>query len=207
MLLLAFFLGDWVFGPYSRLVALWLRCRGVHVGKGLRVEGAVRLKIRGKAANIRVGDNVSFLGDIDIRNRENGAIVIGNGCRIDHGVRLVAAREATFSLGDESEIGLHSVFNCGADVTIGRLCMIAGFVYVQSSNHGMRRNTPIKRQEHTRAPIRLGDDVWVAAQATILAGVTIGDGAVVGAKAVVTEDVAPNAIVVGIPAKPRGERS
>jgi acetyltransferase-like isoleucine patch superfamily enzyme len=205
--LLAFFLGDWVYGPYSRLVAWRLRRRGVRVGARLRVEGALRLKIRGRPENIRIGDDVMFLGDADLRNRENGRILIGDRCRIDHGVRLVAAREATFSLGEESEIGLYSVVNCGADVTVGRWCMISGFAYLQSSNHGLRRDQLIKRQDHVRAPIRIGDDVLLTSHVTVLPGVTIGDGVVVGAKAVVTEDVPPYTVVVGVPAKPKGERS
>jgi chloramphenicol O-acetyltransferase type B len=49
--------------------------------------------------------------------------------------------------------------------------------------------------------VTIGNDVWLGREATILAGVTIGDGAVVGARAVVTKDVPPYAIVVGMPAK------
>lgn len=45
------------------------------------------------------------------------------------------------------------------------------------------------------------DDVWIGAQATIMSGVTIGQGAVIGAKALVTKDVPPYAIVGGVPAK------
>lgn len=51
------------------------------------------------------------------------------------------------------------------------------------------------------APIRIGNNVWIGAQATVLPGVTIGDGAIVGAGAVVTRDVPANVIVGGIPAK------
>lgn len=51
------------------------------------------------------------------------------------------------------------------------------------------------------APIKLGKSVWVGSNATILAGVTIGDWAVVAAGAVVTRDVPPLTIVGGVPAK------
>ena len=53
----------------------------------------------------------------------------------------------------------------------------------------------------THAPIHIVKNVWIGANATVLAGVTIGDGAVVAAGAVVAKDVAPNTIVGGIPAK------
>jgi acetyltransferase-like isoleucine patch superfamily enzyme len=84
--------------------------------------------------------------------------------------------------------------------------LFAGFCYVQSSNHGIRKGQPIKDQPHTYGPIAIGRDVWLAGHVTVLAGVTIGDGAVVGAKAVVTRDIAPFAICAGIPAKAIGER-
>jgi acetyltransferase-like isoleucine patch superfamily enzyme len=51
------------------------------------------------------------------------------------------------------------------------------------------------------APIVIGRKVWLGAAATVLPGVTIGDGAIVGAGAVVTKDVPANAIVAGVPAK------
>lgn len=50
-------------------------------------------------------------------------------------------------------------------------------------------------------PVRIGDGVWVGANATVLPGVTIGDGSIVAAGAVVTEDVAPNTVVAGVPAR------
>lgn len=54
--------------------------------------------------------------------------------------------------------------------------------------------------------IVIGNDVWIGYEAIVLSGVTIGDGAIVGTRAVVTKDVPPYAIVGGIPAKPIGNR-
>ena len=51
------------------------------------------------------------------------------------------------------------------------------------------------------APIVIGDRVWIGSNATVLPGVTIGDGAIVAAGAVVTKDVAPNTVVAGVPAR------
>lgn len=53
----------------------------------------------------------------------------------------------------------------------------------------------------TRGPVRIGSDVWVGARAIILSGVSIGDGAVIAAGAVVARDVAPYAVVAGSPAR------
>ena len=48
----------------------------------------------------------------------------------------------------------------------------------------------------------MGDDVWIASNATINPGVTIGDGAVIGSGSVVTKDIAPNTLAYGNPCRP-----
>lgn len=53
-----------------------------------------------------------------------------------------------------------------------------------------------------KGDIVIGNDVWIGYEAVILAGVTIGDGAIIGARAVVTKDVPPYTVVGGVPAKP-----
>lgn len=57
-----------------------------------------------------------------------------------------------------------------------------------------------------KGDIVIGNDVWIGFEAVILAGVTIGDGAIIGTRAVVTKDVAPYTIVGGVPAKPIRKR-
>lgn len=57
-----------------------------------------------------------------------------------------------------------------------------------------------------KGDIVVGNDVWIGYEAVILSGVTIGDGAVIGARAVVTKDVPPYTIVGGVPAKPIKKR-
>ena len=207
MKLLAFCFGGWVYRPFSLLVATVLRIRGAKVGKRLRVEGVPRLKLRGSARHIVIGDDVQITGDLDLRNREGGRIEIGDRVKLDHGVRLVAARNAVLRIGEDSNIGAYSILNCGADVTIGRGCLVSGFVYIQSSDHGTRKGIPIKDQPHTHEEIVIGDDVWLGAHASVLSGTRIASGAVIGSNAVVTKSVAPDQIVAGVPAHPIGSRS
>ena len=90
--------------------------------------------------------------------------------------------------------------NCGTDVAIGKKCLVSGFVYIQSSNHGTKKDQFIKEQAHTYAPIIIGDDVWLGSHVSVLAGVSIGSGAVVGSKSVVTGSVSPYEVVAGVPA-------
>jgi acetyltransferase-like isoleucine patch superfamily enzyme len=62
--------------------------------------------------------------------------------------------------------------------------------------------TPAAIDFEPQKPITIGNDVWIGSRATILGGVTIGDGAIVALGAVVTKDVEPYTIVGGVPAKP-----
>jgi len=62
------------------------------------------------------------------------------------------------------------------------------------------------KQPHTKGDIVIGNDVWIGVNAVILSGVTIGDGAVIGAASVVTRDIPPYTIAAGNPAKPIRKR-
>ncbi|WP_418573823.1 sugar O-acetyltransferase [Phocaeicola sp.] len=83
-------------------------------------------------------------------------------------------------------------------VTLGDGSLIGHNVVFATLNHDLN---PERRAAMTPAPIVLGKRVWVGSNSTILQGVTIGDGAVIAAGAVVTKDVPANTIVGGVPAK------
>lgn len=83
-------------------------------------------------------------------------------------------------------------------IEIGNNALIGQQVVIATLNHDL---APDKRANMIPAPVKIGNNVWIGAHATILAGVTIGDNAVVAAGAVVTKDVPANAVVGGVPAK------
>jgi len=101
---------------------------------------------------------------------------------------------------------------------IGKFCSIAHgakFLF-NGSNHTLKSastypfpvmgeawglDVPVTEAWDNHGDIVVGNDVWIGFEAVVLAGVTIGDGAIIGARAVVTKDVAPYAIVGGVPAK------
>ena len=83
-------------------------------------------------------------------------------------------------------------------IELGDGCLIGHQVVIATLNHDF---DPQKRGGMYPAPVRLGNNVWVGEHATILAGVTVGDNAVVAAGAVVTKDVPANAVVGGVPAR------
>jgi virginiamycin A acetyltransferase len=114
---------------------------------------------------------------------------------------------------------LHHYPFVGDRLIIGKFCAIAeGARFIMNgANHAMSGFStypfnifgegweegfdPETWHRELRGDTVLGNDVWIGMEAVILPGVTIGDGAIVGARAVVTHDVAPYAIVVGNPAK------
>ena len=83
-------------------------------------------------------------------------------------------------------------------IRIGDGCFIGHQVVFATIDHDL---DPKRRAENHVAPIVLGKNVWVGSHATILKGVTIGDGSVVAAGAVVTKDVPPMTVVGGVPAR------
>lgn len=92
-------------------------------------------------------------------------------------------------------------------ITIGDGALIGHNVVLATVNHALE---PEKRRRNRYAPIRIGENVWIGSNATILPGVTLGDWAVVAAGAVVTKDVPPMTVVGGVPARvlrtiPEGE--
>lgn len=193
---------------HSILIKLILtKLYGVKVGKNFYIEGVPKLKIKGRAQDIIIGDNVSIFGNIDIRNRERGRINIGEGVAIDNDCRFVAANQAVLKIGKMTSIGPFCIFNCGANVTIGDNCLISGIVHIQSSQHKFNRGELIKNQGHTYGEIYIGNDVWLAFNVSILKGVILGDGCVVGAKSLVKEGrFDKDSILAGIPAVKIKER-
>lgn len=85
------------------------------------------------------------------------------------------------------------------EATLGNYCAIAWNVTIGARMHSY--NSVSLKHVEPRRRSTIGNDVWVGAGAIIMPGVTICDGAVIGAGAVVTKDVPPYAIVVGVPAK------
>lgn len=178
-----------------------MRAYGIRVGKGFYCEGTPRLKIDGNGSDVVIGERVRFLGEVDLRNREHGRIVIEDDVQIETGVRIVSACEGTIVVGAGSSIGAYTIINGGDDVTIGRKCAISARVSINSNEHRTSRAANIRDQGFDRAPVVIGDDVLLGANVAVNKGVTIGRGSIVGANAVVTKDTDEYSINVGVPAR------
>jgi acetyltransferase-like isoleucine patch superfamily enzyme len=148
--------------------------RQVEGGEGLRAEHGVKIVRLAPGTTVRIGSGVLLAHDVGLHLRDRGAVLsIGAGSFVNH----------------RSEIIAH------ARVEIGSNCLFAWDVQVMDSD-----SHEVDGMPHT-APVVIGDRVWIGCRATVLKGVTIGDGAVVAACSVVTRDVPPRALVAGNPAR------
>ena len=133
--------------------------------------------------------------------------------RISIGADSGIYRNTFFELGPQARVSIGDyctlvapIIRAESEVTIGDYALIAHEVVItdcESAGRAARRPArgslaPIGCKPR---PVRIGNDVWIATRAIVLAGVTIGDGAIVGAGAVVSEDVPPRTIVSGNPAR------
>jgi putative colanic acid biosynthesis acetyltransferase WcaF len=128
------------------------------------------------------------------------------GARIAAGVHPYPAAKiwAPWNLTMETASCLSDHVDCYsvAPITIGAFATVSQYTYLCSASHDYRVPTlPL-----VIAPIVIEAEAWVAAAAFVGPGVRIGEGAIVGARATVTQDVAPWVVVAGSPATPRGQR-
>ncbi len=111
-------------------------------------------------------------------------IVIGDGCAIGDGAHITAVNH----------------------IELGKNVLTGKYVLITDNSHGEADASqldmaPNKRPLVSKGPVVIGDNVWIGEKASILPGVTIGNGAIIAAGAVVTKDVPAGCIARGVPAK------
>ncbi len=147
------------------------------------------------------GSNNTFR-KVSIRKTNGAYLSIGSNCTIDNNATILLTKPSPrLSIGDNVTIGMNTIISVKDTMIIGDYTLIGPFVMIVDSNHSIRRSNLIKYQKASIKSISIGQDCWIGSGARILAGVTIGNGAVVGANAVVTKDIPPFAVVGGCPAR------
>ena len=146
-----------------------------------------------------VGPGVSF--GPDTTTQINGILEVAGGCELNQGVEL-NPWGGSIRLARRVWLGPYVVIYGHGGVEIGEQTLISMHCTILSSNHAIpARGTLIRDVPDELLPTKIGRDVWIGANAVILGGVTIGDGAVVAAGAVVNRNVDNGAIVAGVPAR------
>ena len=163
----------------------------------------------------RIGERSRLLSSARLLNArgDEAAISVGR-CSIVAGELFVFAHGGRITIGDWCYIGEGARLWSGAEILVGDRVLISHGVQVMDNlTHPL---DAAARHEQFRAifqsghpadidlkdrPVRIHDDAWLGACCIVLRGVTIGEGAVVAAGAVVTKDVAPYTVVAGNPAQ------
>lgn len=184
----------------AALEELWVALLGwipTPVGLALRLAGWRWMFAR--CGSVRFGTGLSLAGCRGMTLGDN--VRLGRGC-------FITATDGTLVLHDS--VALSPFVHVGADagrIEIGAHTAVGPGTVIRAANHCIaRQDVPIMHQGHVPGVIVIEEDVWIGANCVITPDVRIGRGAVVGAGAVVTRNVAPFAIVGGVPAKVIGMR-
>jgi acetyltransferase-like isoleucine patch superfamily enzyme len=168
------------------LSTLYLRLRYRRHTFGPGFEGPWRLRIRGQG-------RVVFGRDVRLRNASGRTAL------------LTFGTDARIEIGDRVEIDGAGLMSASS-IVVGDDAVLGPCLVVDTDFHAVG---PARRQDGapvTRRPIRIGPNAWVQGKATILKGVSVGEGAVVRWGALVAGDVAPGTVVMGNPAVEVRER-
>ena len=176
----------------DKLFTLWIRPFLGHLGKNALIGRSSRLW-GGGGKHIAIGDNTiiqrhSILGCWTSYHDQtfSPSITIGNNCNIGEYCHITAINK----------------------IVIGDGLLTGRFVLISDNSHGGLSQEeavipPAARKLVSKGPVIIGNNVWIGDKATILAGVHIGDNAIIAANAVVTEDVPAHTMVAGAPATVR----
>lgn len=189
----------------SRLRLAYHRLRLGALGEGTEIEPGVSLQYPERihlGAGTRLGRHVT----IRANTQDSSGIRIGNQVLVQDGV-VINANQGSVSIGDRCWLGPFCLVYGNGGVRIGKDVLVAGHTSINSISHRAERcDIPINAQGLICAPVVIEDDVWIGLNAVILQGITLGRGAIIGAGAVVTRDVPPWSIAVGVPARVKGRR-
>lgn len=139
--------------------------------------------------------------------RERARLAVGPGTGIAPNVSLRNGNR--IQVGHHSHIGERCYLWAGDStgrIVIGDHVSLAPEVFITASDYRFVAGQPFREQPKRERDVVIGNDVWLGTRVVVTAGVTIGDGCIVGAGAVVTRDLPPGSIAVGVPARVVSQR-
>ncbi len=152
---------------------------------------------------IKLGDNVIIDDNclIDAKGRENEGITISNGCFVGRN-SILSCKDGNIVLEEGVNIGFNAEIFSGSNVVVGRKTMIAAYCYLIGGGHATDNpDCDLVDQPAVSNGIKVQQDCWLGAGAKILDGVEIGAHSLIGAGAVVNNNIPENSIAAGVPAK------
>ncbi|HEV2785404.1 MAG TPA: acyltransferase [Solirubrobacteraceae bacterium] len=133
----------------------------------------------------------------------DGRLEIGAHALLEPNVWITIGDGGRIRIGEGTVLNIAVMVAAHELVEIGAHCMLANGCFVTDANHRFDDpDTPVPWQGFdSKGPTRIGDNVWMGANAVVTSGVTIGERCVIGANSVVTQDIPPFSIAAGVPAK------
>jgi acetyltransferase-like isoleucine patch superfamily enzyme len=198
-------------------MSVWSMVRGLLLLRDpelVRDLGERRLRL-GELARLRARfPHAKISCDVRLPGFDENRIELGRGVNLREGSVLSCGDlENGFgeiAIGDGTWVGQYNNLRAGGGrIQVGRDCLVSQFCTLVASNHRVARAEKIQSQgaDPGRRGVVIGNDVWLGAGASVMPGVNIGEGAVIGANSVVTRDVPAYEIWGGVPAQRIGERT
>ena len=173
----------------------------IRIGSNFYCQGIPNLKINGLGQNIKIGNNVKIMGKIDLRNREDGKIIIEDEVKIDENCRFVSAQSGVIKIGKNSIIGPYAIWNGGEDIIIGQGCIFSSWSSINANEHILDKSNLVSEVQYNYLPVNIEKDCFIGSSVSIHMGVIIKEGSIIGSNAVVTKNTNSYSINVGIPSK------
>lgn len=197
---LAFALVTWIPLSLGKILRrLVFRTTFAQIGTAVQIQTGTEFV---GAEHIAIGDEVKIGRDVRIRSfGKNSRVCIAAQVELDRGVDIKIHHNGEVDIGERTYIGPYTCLS-GNYIKIGKDCLIASHSGLYANNHGFADPTcKIRDQRSTYKGIVIEDDCWLGSGVRVLDGVTIGQGSVIGAGAVVTKNIPPYSVAVGVPAK------
>jgi acetyltransferase-like isoleucine patch superfamily enzyme len=169
--------------------------RDVVIGKGVTIRHSKK---------IRLGDGVMIddYAVLDAKGEANQGIAVGNNVLIGRNT-VLSCKDGDLSICDNANIAMNCLIQSGKNVRIGKNVLMAAYVYIVGGggHRSSRTDVPIIQQGQTIRDVVIDDNAWVGAGVTIMDGIRVGRDAIIGAGAVVTQDIPEFAVAAGVPAR------
>lgn len=151
--------------------------------------------------NIEIGYKNTFISSIVSSKNIISSVKIGDFNHFSSN-SIIDSHGGYVKFGNNNFIGHNTIIQGLGGVEIGDDCMIASNVFISSSNHDF--SNPMSKdylKNEIGQKVRIANKVWIGANSVITAGVNIGSGCIIAAGSVVTKDLKPYSICVGVPCK------
>jgi acetyltransferase-like isoleucine patch superfamily enzyme len=152
---------------------------------------------------IRIGNDVVVDDHVllDAKGVDNRGIVLEDGVFLGRNT-ILSSKNGYIHLEERANLGFNCEIFAADEVRVGKDVMLAAYAYLVGGDHMHDRlDVPISRQGRIGLPIRIGDGSWLGAHSVVAGGVTVGEQAIIGAGAVVLENVPAFHVAAGVPAK------